>query len=380
MYWLYVPLRFDDYAIVIIVQEDADGHRSLNEASRIWPASSGRQAEQLGWPRIEIQYRSGTRIPEAAVIHLTEPNGKPLDIEIDSLGLDLAELRTRLRRRSRVAARHVEGPRLGQRLEPGLQRSGGVPGAYRTACSTTWPGRAAMATRATACSSTGSSGATRHTASPTSSRWPREPQLRPAPEPKGGPVGSPPGGADLRRTSRDLEQLRFALQGWLLGRMPAEASHLQIPQLTTSAATGMSSETVLFPADLARHRRPRSHRGPGLPDRAALRSDVPVFPTYDMRGQFEAIRLVGELTSVPVPNVRWLEQDTALLGTPFFLMDRVDGSAAAGQPALHVRQQLAGRRDRRAAPHDAAVDHRRPRGVARHRRRAGAFRLPVHPG
>ncbi len=86
MYWLYVPLRFDEYGIVIIVQEDADGHRSLNEASRIWPASSGRKPEQLGWPRTEIQYRSGTRIPESAVIHLTEPDGKPLDIEIDSLG------------------------------------------------------------------------------------------------------------------------------------------------------------------------------------------------------------------------------------------------------------------------------------------------------
>ena len=77
MYWLYVPLRFDNYAIVIIVQEDADGHRTLSEASRIWPAASGRRSDQLGWPRTEIHYRSGTRIPEKAVIHLTAPDGKP---------------------------------------------------------------------------------------------------------------------------------------------------------------------------------------------------------------------------------------------------------------------------------------------------------------
>jgi aminoglycoside phosphotransferase (APT) family kinase protein len=42
--------------------------------------------------------------------------------------------------------------------------------------------------------------------------------------------------------------------------------------------------------------------------------------------------MVSELTSVPVPNVRWLEDDTSLLGTPFFLMDRIDGSAPPDNP------------------------------------------------
>ncbi len=86
MFWVYVPLRFDDYAIVIIVQEDGSGHRTLNEAVRVWPAESGRPLEQLGWPRFEIKYRSGTRIPETALIHLTRPDGKPLELEIDTLG------------------------------------------------------------------------------------------------------------------------------------------------------------------------------------------------------------------------------------------------------------------------------------------------------
>jgi aminoglycoside phosphotransferase (APT) family kinase protein len=51
-----------------------------------------------------------------------------------------------------------------------------------------------------------------------------------------------------------------------------------------------------------------------------------------MKGQFETIRLVGELTSVPVPVVRWLEADTSLLGTPFFVMDRISGSAPPDNP------------------------------------------------
>ena len=85
-WWNYVPLRFDDFMIVVIVQEDPDGHRRLNDAVRVWPAASGRRPEQLGWPRIDVHYRSGTRFPEGATIHLTEPDGTPLTIEVDTRG------------------------------------------------------------------------------------------------------------------------------------------------------------------------------------------------------------------------------------------------------------------------------------------------------
>ena len=53
--------------------------------------------------------------------------------------------------------------------------------------------------------------------------------------------------------------------------------------------------------------------------------DVQVFPTYRLDHQFEVIRTVGELTDIPVPRVRWLEPTGDVLGTPFFLMDYVDG-------------------------------------------------------
>ena len=37
------------------------------------------------------------------------------------------------------------------------------------------------------------------------------------------------------------------------------------------------------------------------------------------------MRLVADKTDVPVPRVRWLEPSGDVLGTPFFLMDHVDG-------------------------------------------------------
>ncbi|OPE49700.1 hypothetical protein BV510_21960, partial [Mycolicibacterium diernhoferi] len=35
MWWLYVPMAFDDYSIVLIIQEAPDGFRSLNDCTRI---------------------------------------------------------------------------------------------------------------------------------------------------------------------------------------------------------------------------------------------------------------------------------------------------------------------------------------------------------
>jgi len=82
-WWLYVPLRFDDYAIIVIAQEKADGFRTLNAASRIWP--DGRE-EQLGWPEVDIKYRSGSRHPERATLSMRDRDGKPVVVEVDTLG------------------------------------------------------------------------------------------------------------------------------------------------------------------------------------------------------------------------------------------------------------------------------------------------------
>ncbi|MBF6182514.1 hypothetical protein [Nocardia otitidiscaviarum] len=80
-WWLYVPLRFDDFSIIVIVQEEPNGFRTLNDATRIW--HDGR-IEQLGWPRVHLTYKSGTRIPVALRLELTTPDGKPLEVEVEA--------------------------------------------------------------------------------------------------------------------------------------------------------------------------------------------------------------------------------------------------------------------------------------------------------
>ena len=81
MWWLYVPMRFDDFAIVLIIQENPDGYRILNDCTRVW--KDGR-VEQLGWPQVDIRYESGTRTPTGATIMCTTPDGQQLRLEIES--------------------------------------------------------------------------------------------------------------------------------------------------------------------------------------------------------------------------------------------------------------------------------------------------------
>ncbi len=81
MWWLYVPIAFEHFSIVLIIQEDPSGFRSLNDCTRIW--KDGR-IEQLGWPRVKIHYTSGTRIPTGATIDATTPEGAALRFEVES--------------------------------------------------------------------------------------------------------------------------------------------------------------------------------------------------------------------------------------------------------------------------------------------------------
>ncbi|MGI5328778.1 phosphotransferase family protein [Actinomadura nitritigenes] len=123
-------------------------------------------------------------------------------------------------------------------------------------------------------------------------------------------------------SSRQPDQVRADLQTWLTGRLGAAAAPV-ITGLTTPERNGLSSETVLFDAEWTESGVRAEHR---LVARLAPPGDsFPVFPSYDLTGQFETMRLVGELSSVPVPGVLWNEPDPAALGTPFFVMRRVDG-------------------------------------------------------
>jgi hypothetical protein len=87
-WWTYVPMRFADFSLVLIAQEEPDGHRVVNDALRVWHPGTERagRIDQLGWPRYTLHYEPGTRIPTGASIALTEADGTPLTLEVASHG------------------------------------------------------------------------------------------------------------------------------------------------------------------------------------------------------------------------------------------------------------------------------------------------------
>lgn len=134
----------------------------------------------------------------------------------------------------------------------------------------------------------------------------------------------------LSVSRRDDDELGGQLATWLATR-PDVGADLRVENFERPETNGMSSETFLFDASWEA---PAGASGPADGARdggryvARLRpadDAFPIFPTYDLDRQVQVMRLIGERTAAPVPAIRWYEPDEAVLGTPFFVMDRIDG-------------------------------------------------------
>ncbi|MBI2709237.1 MAG: phosphotransferase family protein [Actinobacteria bacterium] len=160
------------------------------------------------------------------------------------------------------------------------------------------------------------------------------PPVSPTIGPRGGAVpqsGIPTGAGspELGRARRDPVELARRLERWFGGRLPGGAE-ATVTASSSGAANGMSSETLLVDVVWEDGGEARvEHLVARLEPGAA---DVPVFPVYDLGRQVGVVGAVAERTSVPVPTVRWYEPDPAALGSPFFLMRRVEGRVPPDVP------------------------------------------------
>ena len=130
-------------------------------------------------------------------------------------------------------------------------------------------------------------------------------------------------------STRDPEQLRGQLEAWVGTRLPSGAD-ATVPPIDSPGANGWSSETLLFDVTW-------NDRGAERTDRLVARvspdpTAMPVFPHYDMPEQARVMGFVADHTSLPLPTVRWVEPDAAVLGEQFFVMDRVDGEVPPDIP------------------------------------------------
>ncbi|GAA0250271.1 phosphotransferase family protein [Cryptosporangium japonicum] len=131
----------------------------------------------------------------------------------------------------------------------------------------------------------------------------------------------------MTTTITDLADLRRRLTGWLT---TVTGGRADIGEIHRPAENGLSSVSLLLDASWLADGRP-VRRGLVVripPDSSAY----PVFPSYDLRRQYDVISAVARHTDVPVPPLYWFEESPDVLGSPFIVMERVDGRIPTDNP------------------------------------------------
>lgn len=133
------------------------------------------------------------------------------------------------------------------------------------------------------------------------------------------------------RSRLPVDQLPAALEAVLRQRVPNAAGATILNW--RAAQQGFSTETYLFDlVDVGSTADTRAE-AQGLVFRRP--PDFAVLPDFDLRRQYLVMqRLAG--SAVPVPKMRWIDADGTDLGTPYFVMDRIDDVVTVSDvPAYH---------------------------------------------
>ena len=126
---------------------------------------------------------------------------------------------------------------------------------------------------------------------------------------------------------RDLAELAAILTSWLAARMP-DAHDIRLENFNYPLGAGMSHETILFDAAW---REGRAERTEGMVVRIKPRRNT-VYPDDMFDQQYRLIQLMHEHGEVRVARPLWYEADSAILGAPFFVMEKVAGRVAVSYP------------------------------------------------
>jgi aminoglycoside phosphotransferase (APT) family kinase protein len=130
---------------------------------------------------------------------------------------------------------------------------------------------------------------------------------------------------------RDLEQARDKLTTWLRAKLP-EAEGLVLSDISAPGASGFSNETLLFDASYQQQGESRLQR---LVVRVQPRG-FQVYPQYDMLRQYRVLQSLAD-TPVPAPPVYWIEEEeNDTLGSPFYVMGRIDGRVPTDHPSYNL--------------------------------------------
>ena len=82
-FWIYAPMQFDDFSILAIVHEEADGTRLLEQGVRVPAIDSGAAPDDLGSPSHELTFTAGTRMVERATLSFAAGDRGVLSVDVE---------------------------------------------------------------------------------------------------------------------------------------------------------------------------------------------------------------------------------------------------------------------------------------------------------
>ena len=128
--------------------------------------------------------------------------------------------------------------------------------------------------------------------------------------------------------TRDLQDLARDLAAWMARQM-AGASELRIDNLTYPRGAGQSHETILFDAQW---KEGGAQRTQGCVVRIKP-GRFTVYPDDLFEEQYRLMKVLSDRDYVKVARPLWFEPDAAVLGAPFFVMEKKVGRVPVSIPS-----------------------------------------------
>ena len=136
--------------------------------------------------------------------------------------------------------------------------------------------------------------------------------------------------------TRDLSTLGAQLSAWLGARLPG-ATDVCVSNLAYPMGAGQSHETILFDARWMLDGRDQEQ---GMVVRIKPSAHM-VYPDDLFEKQHGLMRLLHEREWAPVAKPLWFEESPAILGAPFFVMEKLQGRVAVSVPPYAQKGWLA---------------------------------------
>ncbi len=126
----------------------------------------------------------------------------------------------------------------------------------------------------------------------------------------------------------EIDEIKSKLLRWLADKIPG-ADNTVITEFE-KPGMGISSETYLLEAKWEEKGEEKSS---GMVLRSAPQ-EYKVFPDYELGHQFNIMKILDN-TDIPVAKMLWFEEDASIIGSPFFLMEKLSGEVPTDYPSYH---------------------------------------------